>query len=72
MQVIGKMASVEKVVKHGRIHLRPLQWELKRQWAHPTSLGVPLQVSQALRAHLQWWLDEEKRSAGVPLHPLPA
>lgn len=72
MQVIGKMASVEKVVLHGRIHLRPLQWELRRLLAHPTSLDVSLQVSPALRSHLQWWLNASHLAAGVPIHPLPS
>lgn len=34
MQIIGKMASVEKVVLHGRIHLRPLQWEFDTEKTH--------------------------------------
>ena len=38
MSLIGVMASMEKTVPLGRIHMRPFQWFLKTNWQFPQSL----------------------------------
>ena len=39
MSLIGVMASMEKTVPSGRIHMRPFQWFLKTNWHFPQSFG---------------------------------
>ena len=55
MSLIGSMASMEKTIPLGRLHMRPLQWYLKTHWRYPQSLDIPVSVSQVLKQHLQWW-----------------
>ena len=55
MSLIGSMASMEKTIPLGRLHIRPLQWYLKTHWKYPQSLDIPVPVSQVLKQHLQWW-----------------
>ena len=38
MSLIGSMASMEKTIPLGRLHMRPLQWYLKTHWRYPQSL----------------------------------
>ena len=71
MQIIGKLVSLEKVVLDGRVHLRPLQWELKALWRFPTSLDVKIPVTPVFREYLEWWSHKPCLLAGVPLHPPP-
>ena len=46
--IIGKLISVEQVVELGRVHLRSLQWELKRLLQFPTALNSPIPVTLQL------------------------
>ena len=39
MSIIGLLASTEKMVKLGRIHMRPFQWHLKIHWRFPMPLN---------------------------------
>ena len=43
MSVIGLLASTEKTVKLGRIHMRPFQWHLKVHWKYPMPLNSTIQ-----------------------------
>ena len=38
MSLIGLLASTEKMVPEGRLHMRPFQWHLKENWTFPQSL----------------------------------
>ena len=42
MSTIGLLASTEKTVKLGRIHMRPFQWHLKTHWRFPMPLNSPI------------------------------
>ena len=68
MSLIGSMASMEKTIPLGRLHMRPLQWYLKTYWRYPQSLDIPVPVSQVLKQHLQWWTNLSKLRRGSPLH----
>ena len=68
MSLIGSMASMEKTVPLGRLHMRPLQWYLKTHWRYPQSLDIPVPVSQVLKQHLQWWTNLSNLMRGSPLH----
>ena len=38
MSLIGLLASTEKMVPEGRLHMRPFQFHLKEHWRYPQSL----------------------------------
>ena len=42
MSVIGLLASTEKIVPAGRLHMRPFQFHLKEHWRFPQSLDTLL------------------------------
>ena len=55
--VLGHLASLERLVPHGRLRMRSLQWHLKVHWSpemDPPSLPVPL--PQEARRDLSWWM----------------
>ena len=55
MSLIGSIASIEKTIPLGRLHMKSLKWYLKTHWRYPQSLDIPLLVSLVHRDHLQWW-----------------
>ena len=70
MSLIGLLTATEKQVWAGRLHMRPVQWHLKRHWHVPESLEKIIPVPLSLHPHLDWWLDETNVLKGQPLHPL--
>ena len=53
--VLGHPASLERLIPHGRLRMRSLQWHLKVHWSpesDPPSLTVPL--PQEARRDLSW------------------
>ena len=68
MSLIGVMASMEKTVPSGRIHMRPFQWFLKTNWQFPQSLDKIVPISQLIRDHLAWWMDPQNLLKGSSLH----
>ena len=55
--VLGHLALLERLVPHGRLWMRTLQWHLKAHWSpesDPPSLPVPL--PQEVRRDLSWWM----------------
>ena len=69
MSLIGLLTATEKQVWSGRLHMRPIQWHLKRHWHVPEVLEKVIPVPQSLHSHLDWWLDEDNVLRGQPLHP---
>ena len=70
MSLIGLLTATEKQVWAGRLHMRPVQWHLKRHWHVPESLKKTIPVPLSLHPHLDWWLDKTNVLKGQPLHPL--
>ena len=70
MSLIGLLTATEKQVWAGRLHMRPVQWHLKRHWHVPESLEKIIPVPLSLHPHLDWWLDKTNVLKGQPLHPL--
>ena len=68
MSLIGVLASLEKTIPMGRLHMRPLQWYLKTNWQYPQSLDLKIPVSNLLLKHLQSWKDPNNLNLGCPLH----
>ena len=70
MSLIGLLTATEKQVWAGRLHMRPVQWHLKRHWQVPESLEKIIPIPLSLHPHLDWWLEENNVLKGQPLHPL--
>ena len=69
MSLIGVLASLEKTIPMGRLHMHPFQWYLKTHWQYPQSLDLKILVSNLLKSYLQWWKDQKNLRKGCPLHP---
>ena len=54
MLLIGLLASTEKVVLEGRLHMRPFQFHLKEHCRYPQSLDSLLPWTETISAHLDW------------------
>ena len=70
MSLIGLFTATEKQVPLGRLHMRPIQWHLKRHWRIHESLEKEVPVPRTLHPHLQWWPKETNVLLCQPLHPL--
>ena len=69
MSLIGLLASTEKMVPEGRLHMRPFQFHLKEHWRYPQSLDNLLPWTEAIVAHLDWWQNPANVMKGSDLHP---
>ena len=49
--LIGSLASTEKMVPEGHLHMRPFQFYLKEHWRYPQSLDNLLPWTEAIAAH---------------------
>ena len=64
--ILGRLASLEWLVPHGRLRMRSLQWHLKAHWSpesDPPSLPVPL--PREVRRDLSWWMVRDHLLTGV-------
>ena len=48
MSLIGLLASMEKMVPEGRLHMRPFQFHLKEHWRYPQLLDILLPWSETI------------------------
>ena len=55
MSLIGLLASTEKMVPEGCLHMRPFQFHLTENWRYPQLLDSLLPWTEAISAHLDWW-----------------
>ena len=69
MSLIGLLASTEKMVPEGRLHMRPIQFHLKEHWRYPQSLDSLLPWTETISAHLEWWQNPTNVMKGADLHP---
>ena len=65
MSLIGWLASTEKMVPEGHLHMRPFKFHLKEHWRFPQSLHSLLPWAETISAHLEWWQNPTK---GADLH----
>ena len=68
MLLIGLLASTEKMVPEGRLHMRPFQFHLKEHWRYPQSLDNILPWSETISAHIDWWQNPTNVIKGADLH----
>ena len=69
MSLIGLLASTEKMVPEGHLHMRPFQFHLKEHWRYPQSLDSLLHWTDVTSAHLDWWQNPANMMKGADLHP---
>ena len=64
--ILGHLASLERLVPHGHLRMRSLQWHRKAHWSpesDPPSLPVPL--PREVRRDLSWWIVRDHLLTGV-------
>ena len=64
--ILGHLASLERLVPHGRLRMRSLQWHLKTHWSpesDPPSL--PVALPEKARRGLSWWMVKDHLLTGV-------
>ena len=64
--LLGHMSSLEKLVLHGRLRMRSLQWHLKSHWSSerdPPHLPVPW--SRQVEEDLSWWMVRDHLLEGM-------
>ena len=69
MTLIGFLASMEKMVPEGHLHMRPFQFHLKEHWKYPQLLDSLLPWTETISAHLDWWQNPTNVMIGADLHP---
>ena len=69
MSLIGLLASTEKMVPEGHLHMRPFQFNLKEHWRYSQSLDNLLPLTESIAAHLDWWQNPSNMMKGADLHP---
>ena len=69
LSLIGLLASTEKMVPEGRLHMRPFQFHLKEHWRYPQSLDNLLSWTESIAAHLDWWQNPSNVMKVADLHP---
>ena len=69
MSLIGLLASTEKMVPEGHLHMRPFQFHLKEYLRYPQSLDNLLPWTESIAAHLDWWQNPSNVMKGADLHP---
>ena len=55
ISLIGLLASTEKMVPEGLLHMRPFQFHHKEHWRYPQLLDSLLSWTKCISAHLEWW-----------------
>ena len=64
--ILGHLASLERLVPHGRLRMRSLQWHLRMHWSpesDPPSL--PVALPEEGRRDLSWWMVRDHLLTGV-------
>ena len=64
--LLGHLASLERLVPHGHLPMRSLQWHLKVHWSPELDLPLlPVPLSWELREDPSWWMLQDHLLVGV-------
>ena len=64
--ILGHLASLERLVPHGRLRMRSLQWHLKAQWSPESdSPSLPVPLPREVKRDLSWWMVRDHLLTGV-------
>ena len=68
LSLLGTLGAAADLVPLGRLYLRPLQLELLAIWRPVRdALLTRVEITESMRFHLRWWLQESHFTIGVPL-----
>ena len=71
-QIIGMIASQERLVRFGLFHTKPFHWHLGCRWnAHRDSPDFLVPVSEEIMEEVNWWLKVDVRLAEPVVRPTP-
>ena len=63
--VLGHLALLERLVPHGRLRMRSLQWHLKTQWSSESDPpSLPVALPEEARRDLSWWMVKDHLLTG--------
>ena len=64
--ILGHLASLERLVPHGRLRMRSLQWHLKMHWSPESDPPLlPVALLEEARRDLSWWKVRDHLLTGV-------
>ena len=64
--ILGHLTSLERLVPHGRLRMRSLQWHLKTQWSPESDPpSFPVALPEEARRDLSWWMVKDHLLTGV-------
>ena len=64
--ILGHLASLERLVPHGHLRMRSLQWHLKTQWSPESDpLSLPVALPEEAKRDLSWWMVKDHLLTGV-------
>ena len=69
MSLIELLASTEKKVLEGRLHIRPFQFHLKEHWRFPQLLDSLLPWTETISAYLEWTMVAESHKRDERCRP---
>ena len=68
LRLLGHLVSLEKLVPYGRLHIRPIQFQLRSGWSqvrdHPL---IQVNLDQGTRDSILWWRILANLHKGIPL-----
>ena len=64
--ILGHLASLKRLVPHGRLRMRTLQWHLKAHWSPESGPpSLPVSLPREVRRDLSWWMVRDRLLTGV-------
>ena len=64
--ILGHLASLERLVPHGHLRMRSLQWHLRTQWSPESDPPLlPVALPEEARRDLSWWMVKDHLLTGV-------
>ena len=69
MSLIGLLASTEKMVMEGGLHMSPFQFHPKEHWRYPQSLDSLVPWTETISVHLDRRQNPKNVMIGANLHP---
>ena len=69
--LLGHLSSLEKLVPHGRIRMRLLQFELRTRWSRSDNPDQLIPWTPQIARDLEWWKEDRNLRQGVPLKTNP-
>ena len=64
--ILGHLVSLKRLVPHGRLRMRSLQWPLKTHWSSESDPpSLPVALPEEARRDTSWWMVRDHLLTGV-------